>query len=353
MRYTLPKLMALATCYSSFSLGDEYIYETLYEMSYNHAFEIITPGVAKRWEDNRRNIFLGEGFCSDKKTHAFFDFNGEYLGSIENSSDPIENQNRINNKRKELSDRLSIPMYEGSLSEWGYPIAISCDFDTDKKIYYGLKIHYGEVEEGLMTGTIRDDNITYFSVQRKPLEFVFNGMLKKGDYNLSDYTLSLVKGQCFIESSGNRETRSNSAYGICQISKEVFHNECEKKSVDIYHRMEQVSCQLSTLERLERNFKNKVKNLFSHLDEEEQEVLTSIFALQAYHTGYGNIRSLLFNSKLPEDIEKYSPEDLHLTLILSSYGANSVGVNSITYVTDTKIASKLIREYVSDKEGEE
>lgn len=300
----------------------------------------------------RRWVLLEESYCEQPGRHILFDQRGRFMTWFENEQSVAENQRRLNRIRKTLYEDDRVHRWiGGSATETGYPFALRCDqphVDLSAAIERLLgtdpKDRVWGTWDGMVAGS-EDEPIPLIELVRQ----VFSDKARRQGYQPDKAVVQAFTGQILIESGARKESFSAArAVGLLQLRPEVLAD-CEIDERFHLHRMAQVDCAVRLYQQNDRNLRPVFNERFGHLPQAQRERLYSLLLVQAYHGGIGRLMQLLGDGEpgaaaryFAADAERYSAEDIALGLVFHNMGRISLGLDSLYYLIDVRIATEAV-----------
>ncbi|WP_181952720.1 hypothetical protein [Saccharospirillum alexandrii] len=300
----------------------------------------------------RRWVLLEQSYCEQPGRHILFDQRGRFLTWFENEDTVVENQERLNRIRETLyRDERVHRWIGGSASETGYPFALRCDQPhVDLKAAIDRLLGTDPADrvwgtwDGMVAGS-EDEPIPLIELVRQ----VFNDKAARQGFRPNDAVVRSFIGQVLIESGARKESFSAArAVGLLQLRPEVLAD-CEIDERFHLHRMAQVDCAVRLYQQNDRNLRPVFDERFGHLPSAQREQLYSLLLVQAYHGGIGRLMQLLGDEEpglaaqqFAANAERYSAEDIALGLVFHNMGRISLGLDSLFYLVDVRIATEAV-----------
>ncbi|MEX0623987.1 MAG: hypothetical protein WD251_08795 [Saccharospirillum sp.] len=300
----------------------------------------------------RRWVLLEQSYCGQPDRHILFDQRGRFLTWFENEATVAENQQRLNQLRDTLYQEDRVHRWiAGSATETGYPFALRCDqphVDLDAAIDRLLGIDPADRVWGTWDGMSAGSEQEPIALVDLVLQ-VFNDKAARQGFQPDDAVMEAFIGQIVIESGARKESFSASrAVGLLQLRPEVLAD-CEIAERFHLHRMAQVDCAVRLYQQNDRNLRPVFDQRFGHLPDDQREQLYSLLLVQAYHGGIGRLMQLLGDDEpgaaaqhFAADAGRYSPEDIALGLVFHNMGRISLGLDSLYYLIDVRIATEAV-----------
>ena len=311
-----------------------------------------SQGVADNLVTIRRWVLLSESYCSNAKRHLLFDHRGRFLAYINDAENPTDTINRLNETRHRMvTENRAEHWRPGAMNETGYPFALACHqpfVDMNEAIarLTGSSEEYRlwGTWDGISVGT-RDAQVSLIELFRTVYEY----RREQGRFTFPDNVMPTFLGKTIIESGGQQNALSaQAARGIMQLRPEVLED-CEIPEAFRLHRMAQVDCALRLVEQNHRNLQGPFMEVFGHLPETKQQQLYGLLLTQAYQIGVGRATELLLDEELGRaaryfaiNHENFSPEDIQTGMIYHNMGRRDIGLRSLYYVTDARLAQQAL-----------
>ena len=311
-----------------------------------------SQGVAENLATIRRWVLLGEGYCSKSQRHILFDLRGRFIGFIDNADDSVATNERLNRARKQLAAEGHVDYWSpGTDAGQGYPFALSChqpDVDMDEAVarMVGSEKDYRlwGTWDGMRVGS-SDSTVSLVELIRT----VYEHLKEQGRITFPESVMPAFMGKTIIESGGNKQALSTeSARGIMQLKPSVL-DDCEIPKDFRLHRMAQVDCALRLVEQNDRNLKQPFNAVFGELPEKKRKLLYSLLLTQAYQIGVGRTIELMRGDQLGNaagyfaaHARRFSAEDIQLGMIYHNLGRRDIGMMTLYYVTDVRIAREAL-----------
>lgn len=311
-----------------------------------------SQGVAQNIATIRTWVLFSTSYCREPDRHILFDRRGRFLAYIENASTPEETIERLNQTRARLAEESRVTLWSpGSTTSRGYPFALACHqpfVDIDEAIdrLTGRSDEYRlwGTWDGMTVGA-KDQPVSLVEL----FEVVYEHRKTQGRFSFPDGTMATFLGKTIIESGGQKDALSRqAAQGIMQLRPEVL-NDCQVPEQYRLHRMVQVDCALRLVEQNHRNLRAPFDEVFGHLPPDKREALYDLLLTQAYQIGVGRAIELLTGDELgqaaryfAEHQATFSPEDILVGMIYHNVGREDIGLRTLYYVTDTRLAQKKL-----------
>lgn len=309
-------------------------------------------GVAQNIATIRTWVLFSTSYCSEPDRHILFDRRGRFLAYIDNAGSSKETIERLNQTRARLAAESRVKLWSaGSTTSRGYPFALACHqpfVDIDEAIARLT----GESAEYRLWGTW--DGMTVGARNQqvslvKLFEVVYEHRKSQGRFSFPDGTLPTFLGKTIIESGGQKDALSRqAAQGIMQLRPEVL-NDCQVPEQYRLHRMVQVDCALRLVEQNHRNLQEPFETVFGHLPMAKRNALYELLLTQAYQIGVGRAIELLTDERLGKPARyfakhhtQFSAEDILVGIIYHNVGRDDIGLRTLYYVTDTRLAQKAL-----------
>lgn len=313
---------------------------------------VFSDGFYRNISSIRRWVLLEQSYCEQPDRHILFDQRGRFLTWFENEATIVENQQRLNRLRETLYREGRVHRWvDGAANETGYPFALRCDqphVDLDAAIDRLLGTDPADrvwgTWDGMVAGTEQDPIPLIDLVQQ-----VFQDKALRQGFQPDEAVVQAFVGQILIESGARKESFSAaSAVGLLQLRPEVLAD-CEIAERFHLHRMAQVDCAVRLYQQNDRNLRPVFEQRFGHLPDEKRERLYSLLLVQAYHGGIGRMWQLLGEDEpgaaarhFAANAERYSAEDIALGLVFHNMGRISLGLDSLYYLIDVRIATQTV-----------
>ncbi|WP_051235016.1 hypothetical protein [Marinimicrobium agarilyticum] len=309
-----------------------------------------SQGVAQNIATIRTWVLFSTGYCSEPDRHILFDRRGQFLAYIDNADSSKETVERLNQTRARLVAESRVKLWSpGSTTSRGYPFALACH-QPFVDMNEAIDRLTGTSEEYRLWGTW--DGMTVGAKDQpvsliKLFEVVYEHRKAQGRFSFPDGTMATFLGKTIIESGGQKDALSRqAAQGIMQLRPKVL-NDCQVPEPYRLHRMVQVDCALRLVEQNHRNLKEPFDAVFGHLPLKKREALYDLLLTQAYQIGVGRAIDLLTDSELGKAARYFaqhqalfSPEDILVGMIYHNVGRTDIGLRTLYYVTDTRLAQK-------------
>jgi len=311
-----------------------------------------SQGVADNLATIRRWVLFGESYCEQPDRHLLLDRRWRFLGYIDDGDTPAVTIERLNAARQRMAESGRVGQaVPGTADAAGYPFALACDQPfTD--MADAISRVTGDNPEYRLWGTW-DGMAIGTEAEPVSLADLFDAVV---DYRRSQQRLSFPEdvipvflGKVIIESGGNKDALSaDSAIGILQLLPAVLED-CGIPGRFRRHRIAQVDCALSLMEQNHRNLAGPFENRFGHLSETKGSLLYSMLLVQAYQIGVGRAVQLLEDPELgraaayfAEHHDNFSAEDILVGMIYHNLGRRDIGLRTLYYVTDTRLATEAL-----------
>lgn len=311
-----------------------------------------SQGVADNLATVRRWVLFGESFCEQPDRHLLMDRQWRFLGYIDDGDSPDVTLARLNESRQEMAESERVTRWiPGSSSTNGYPFALSCDQPFADMADAIARVTGSDPDyrlwgtwDGMSVGTESDP---------VALEVLFQSVVshrrQQGLLSFPEDVLPVFLGKVIIESGGNKNALStDQAIGILQLVPEVL-DDCNIPASFRRHRMAQVDCALRLMEQNHRNLQEDFGAVFGHLPDAKRSRLYSLLLVQAYQIGVGRAVQLLEDAELSKaasyfaaNHERFSAEDILVGMIYHNLGRRDIGMRTLYYVTDTRLATEAL-----------
>ena len=312
----------------------------------------VSQGVYQNITTIRRWVLKERGFCSKPNRHILFDRRGEFLGYIDDGANREATQTRLNETRASLASKGKVDDWSpGSLSNTGYPFALSC-LQPHVNLSAAVDRYLGGAESDRLWGTW--DDLSFASREQprslhEALLYVYETRISQQRLNLPATLPRYLGGQVLIESSGQANAHSTAnAKGILQLSPSAL-NDCQIKPANHWHRLAQVDCALKLMQQNARNLEPAFTARFGHLPAEKRSRLFTLLLVQAYHGGVGRVVSLLNDEQLSkpaayfaQEHKSFSAGDILFGMIFHNLGRDRLGLASLYYVADVQLATEAL-----------
>lgn len=311
-----------------------------------------SEGVAKNLTTIRRWVLLGQGYCSDPQREILFDRRGRFLGYIENAASVAATVDRLNLARQRFARQHRVAYWSpGSDSSQGYPFALSCNqpyVNMQEAIarMVGIEKQYRlwGTWNGMRIGS-PEHQVSLVAMIRD----VYNHLLHQGRITFPEKIMPDFIGKTIIESGGMKYALSTeSARGIMQLQPDVL-DDCDVPKDFRLHRMAQVECALRLVDQNNRNLAPPFQKVFGKLPDTKRKRLYRMLLTQAYQIGVGRMIELLQGKELGKaaayfaaHAAHYSAEDIQVGIIYHNLGRKDIGMLSLYYVTDVRIATRAL-----------
>jgi len=311
---------------------------------------VFSDGFYQNISTLRRWVLLERGYCAEPNRHILFDQRGRFLTWFENTGTVAANQLQLNRVREQLYQQQSVHRWiAGSANETGYPFALRCDqphVDLADAVDRLMGVYPEERVWGTWDGMVagaEDAPIALIDLVQQ----VFADKAERQGYQASSAVRQAFIGQILIESGARKRSFSAaSAVGLLQLRPEVL-SDCEIPERFHLHRMAQVDCAVRLYQQNDRNLKPVFEQRFGHLPAQKKSALYSLLLVQAYHGGIGRMQQLLGETEpgaaaryFARDSGRYSAEDLALGMVFHNMGRISLGLDSLYYLIDVRIAAE-------------
>ena len=311
-----------------------------------------SQGVADNLKTIRSWVLFSHSYCSEPDRHLLFDHRGRFLTYLDNGDNSKQTIERLNQTRKQMAEKGRVGQWHpGADDQLGYPLALACHqpFVNIDEVIARLT---GENEDyrvwgtwdGLTIGT-QDDQVSLIELFNQVYEY------RKGQnrFSFPDSVMSSFLGKTIIESGAQKNALSaQAARGIMQLRPEVL-NDCKIPTEYQLHRMAQVDCALRLVEQNHRNLKAPFEATFGHLPQNKRQQLYGLLLTQAYQIGVGRTIQLLADEELgkaaryfAKHAQRFSAEDIQVGMIYHNLGRDDIGLRSLYYVTDIRLAQQAL-----------
>ena len=309
-------------------------------------------GVADNLATVRSWVLFGEGFCEQPKRHLLLNRRWRFLGYIEDGDTPDDTIARLNEARRAMADSGRVEQWlPGTANTNGYPFALACDQPFANMRDAIARVTGGEPDY-LVWGTW--DGMT-IGTEASPVSLaeLFQSVVeyRRAQQRLTfpDEVIPVFLGKIIIESGGNKDALSvDSAIGILQLLPEVL-DDCGVPEQYRRHRIAQVDCALKLMEQNHRNLRGPFDAVFGRLPEPKRSTLYTLLLVQAYQIGLGRAVELLSDEELgaaaryfAEHQDRFSAEDVLVGMIYHNLGRRDIGMLTLYYVTDTRLAAEAL-----------
>ena len=313
-----------------------------------------SQGVAANLATIRKWVLLSESYCNVPERHLLFDKRGRFLAYIDNADSSEKTMSRINESRQSMAGEGRVDAWNpGGLVSQGYPFALACH-QPYVDINEAIARLTGSREEYRLWGTW--DGISVGS-RNSPVSLVelfhvvFEHRKAQGRFTFPDSVMPTFLGKTIIESGGQKDALSSrAAKGVMQLRPSVL-DDCEIPAAFHLHRMAQVDCALRLVEQNHRNLEEPFNEIFGHLPQQKREALYGFLLTQAYQIGVGRTIELLQDEVLGRaaayfaaNQQRFSARDIQVGLIYHNLGRRDLGLLSLYYVTDARLAQEALCE---------
>lgn len=311
-----------------------------------------SQGVAANLATIRRWVLLGDSYCNEPRRHILFDRRGRFLAFIDDADNPDTTNDRLSEARKQQAIAQQADYWSpGGSASPGYPFALSChqpfaDMDEAIARMVGIDEDYRlwGSWDGLSIGTAASQ-VSLVAMIR----VVYEHRKEQGRFSFPDSVMPNFLGKTMIESGGQKNALSSeAARGIMQLRPNVL-NDCEIPEEFRLHRMAQVDCALRLIEQNHRNLEAPFNDIFGDLPEDKRRVLYGLLLTQAYQIGLGRTIELLQDEELGRtaayfaaNAQRFSAEDIQVGMIYHNLGRRDIGLRTLYYVTDSRIAGEAL-----------
>jgi len=312
-----------------------------------------SQGVADNLATIRRWVLFSESFCEQPDRHLLLDRRWRFLGYVEDGDTTDSTNERLNEARQSMAGSGRVDQWAaGTRNTNGYPFALSCD-QPFADMPDAIARITGEVPDYRLWGTW--DGMT-IGTEAEPVslgelfEYVVDFRRRQERLSFPDEVLPVFLGKIIIESGGNKNALSaDSAIGILQLLPAVL-DDCGIPDRFRLHRIAQVDCALMLMEQNNRNLKDPFGEAFGHLPESKGSSLYTLLLVQAYQIGVGRTIQLLQDEELgaaaryfAENHSQFSAEDILVGMIYHNLGRRDIGLRTLYYVTDTRLATEALQ----------
>jgi hypothetical protein len=311
-----------------------------------------SQGVAANLATVRRWVLLGESYCSQSHRHLLFDHRARFVGYIDDGESRDATIARLNETRQRLAQQERVRHWSpGSPTSLGYPFALACHQpDADMDVAIGRLTD--TTDEYALWGAWDDIRI---GEPERPVSLVelvravYEHRQGQGRFTFPDTVMPSFLGKTIIESGGQKEALSPvAARGIMQLKPQVL-DDCGIPEQHRLHRIAQVDCALRLVEQNHRNLQGTFLEVFGDLPSEKRDRLYGLLLTQAYQIGVGRTRQLLQDDELGRAAryfaahhERFSAEDIQVGLIFHNLGRRDIGLRTLYYVTDARVAQQAL-----------
>jgi hypothetical protein len=309
-------------------------------------------GVAANLKVIRRWVLLGESYCAGPPRHLLFDHRGRFLGYIDDGATPQDTTVRLNRVRERLARAGRVAYWSpGAQARVGYPFALAChqpfvDMEQTIARMSGAREEYRlwGTWDGMRIGE-PDRQVSLVQLIRE----VFHYRQHQGRYTFPEPLLRGLLGQIMIESGGNKNALSTrAAQGIMQLSSEVL-DDCNIPETFRRHRVAQIDCALRLIQQNHRNLMEPFMAVFGHLPATKRDTLYGLLLAQAYQIGVERSVELLQEPELGNAARflaahhwHFSAEDIVVGMIYHNLGRKDLGLRSLFYGIDARIAAEAL-----------
>ncbi len=341
-------------------------FDSIPELVEANGIYIYHKGAFDRWTDVWYDINTSQGLC-EKDTYVTDRVKSRHLlVRLDGRVPRIVNTNGNNQKEKKNRGRMVVsreilmnydlrighggdfvlPIRKG---EQGYPFALYCN---------GSKM--GKAVERYLSGTIPPNQWWKGAgLKNKELKYgsAFEGIFKdfkdnEGNPTLPQELTHLLKAQALVESRFIPESISPSgARGILQLLRGTLSHYGVKREND-FKIPYQIRCAYAHYEDKIKEFKRSLGDI--RASDEDKAKLALYLAMQAYHSGEGNVSGILKKPESKGILEKLlsenrSPQEVVHGLIISNYGFGKIsnrkiGEESINYLPKIFAAERFLSE---------
>ncbi|WP_147305093.1 hypothetical protein [Alkalilimnicola ehrlichii] len=311
-----------------------------------------SQGVAENLATIRSWVLLGEGYCGESRRHLLFDHRARFLAYIDDADSREATIDRLNDTRQRLVQQERAAYWSrGSANSRGYPLALACH-QPDADMAVAIARLTGATDEYRIWGTwdgIRvgepDSQVSLVELFR----IVYEHRKAQGRFTFPDGVMPTFLGKTIIESGGQKDALSpQAARGIMQLRPEVL-DDCEIPERYRLHRIAQVDCALRLVEQNHRNLREPFMAVFGAMATEKREQLYGFLLTQSYQIGVGRTIELLEDDELGRaaryfaaNDQNFSAGDIQVGLIFHNMGRRDIGLRTLYYVTDARIAREAL-----------
>ena len=311
-----------------------------------------SQGVADNLATVRRWVLFGESFCEQPDRHLLLDRRWRFLGYIDDGDTVEATLARLNESRQAMADSGRVDRWvSGSSTTNGYPFALACDqpfTDMDDAIarVTGDNPDYRlwGTWDGMSIGT-EAEPVSLAELFRSVVDY----RRQQERFTFPDAVVPVFLGKIIIESGGNKDALSaDSAIGILQLLPAVL-DDCGIPDSFRRHRIAQVDCALRLMEQNHRNLREPFDQKFGHLPDGKRAALYVLLLVQAHQIGVGRTIQLLEDPELGRaasyfaaNHERFSAEDILVGMIFHNLGRRDIGLLTLYYVTDTRLATAAL-----------
>lgn len=311
-----------------------------------------SQGVADNLAAIRRWVLLGGGYCADAGRHILFDRRGRFLGYIDNGAGAQETNARLNRTRRSMAAEGRVDAWApGDAGSSGYPFALACH-QPYVDIPEATARLTGTIDEYRLWGTWDGMRVGEPERQVSLIELfrsVYDHRRAQGRFTFPRGVMPTFLGKTIIESGGRKDALSaQDARGIMQLTSQVL-DDCRIPDAYRLHRMAQVDCALRLMEQNHRNLEGPFQARFGGLPPPKRERLYGLLLTQSYQIGVGRAIELLQDEELGRaaayfaaNHEAFSAEDILVGLIYHNMGRRDIGLRTLYYVTDTRLAQEAL-----------
>ena len=311
-----------------------------------------SQGVADNLATVRRWVLFGESFCEQPDRHLLLDRRWRFLGYIDDGDTVEGTLALLNETRREMAESGRVDRWvAGGSTTNGYPFALACDqpfTDIDDAIARVT----GANPDYRLWGTWDGMSI---ATEAEPVSLaeLFQAVVdyrrQQQRFSFPNEVIPVFLGKIIIESGGNKDALSaDSAIGILQLLPEVL-DDCGIPDAFRRHRIAQVDCALRLMEQNHRNLSGPFGQVFGHLPEAKRAALYILLLVQTHQIGVGRALQLLQDPELgraasyfAENQQRFSAEDILVGMIFHNLGRRDIGLRTLYYVTDTRLATEAL-----------
>jgi len=311
-----------------------------------------SQGVAENLATIRVWVLFSRGYCSEPQRHLLFDRRGRFLTYMDNGDSAEQTIERLNQTRKQLARKQRVTQWHpGAIDRRGYPLAIACH-QPFVNIHEVIARLTGENEDYRVWGTWDGMSV---GAQDNPVSLVelfsqvYEYRKQQKRFSFPDGVMANFLGKTIIESGAQKHALSaKAARGIMQLRPEVL-DDCQIPQQYRLHRMAQVDCALRLVEQNHRNLQEPFEARFGNLPQTKRDKLYGLLLIQAYQIGVGRTIQLLTDKELgkaagyfAENHQRFSAEDIQVGIIYHNLGRNDIGLRTLYYVTDIRLAQEAL-----------
>lgn len=307
-----------------------------------------SQGVATNLATIRGWVLFGQGYCSEPARHILLDKRWRFLGYLENGATPQATLGRLNEARQRFAEQGRVNTWApGTSDTTGYPFALSCDqpfadMDAAMARLTGSNPEYRVwgTWDGLVVGS-REQPVSL-------IELFQAVIAKRREQDRIHFPESLIPtflGKVAIESGGQKDAASReNALGILQLLPSVL-DECGIPESYRLHRIAQVDCAIRLMEQNHRGLQQPFDAVFGDLPAAKRADLYDLLLTQAYQIGVGRTLQLLNDEDMGRaaryfaaNQSRFTAEDILVGIIFHNLGRRDIGLLSLYYVTDARLA---------------